>query len=346
MSPLVTVEDYPAAQEWFADNGFGDGLPIVPPTPELVDAMLGGRDRDRLLGRVGDRPEGVTVEQAAVCAVLAGCRPEYFPVVLATWEAVLEPAFNPGSVLGSSGGTALTAVVSGSYAAAIGMNSGHNLFGPGNRPNATIGRAVRLGVMDVLGYRPGVLDGAAFGSQARYTAHFAEAPGPWRPLRERLGFDPESTTVTVAVTDAPRQVTHILSGDADNVLAMLTAAMKDPSHSAAGRGTTFFLVLGPEHTGILHAAGWTPESIAAHLAETTRITPEELAAGGAPLGPDRLPVEHGRRMTLRADGTLPTAEADEIHVVTAGGTGAGWSAVVFGYTHTGVFRPVTKEVRL
>lgn len=347
---LVTVADYPAAQEWFDANGFGDGLPVVPPTPDLVEAMIaaGGRPADLELGRVGGQADGLTVEQAAVCAVLAGCRPQYFPVVLATWDAVFEPAFNAGSVLGSSGGTALTAVVSGPYAAEIGMNSGHNVFGPGNRANATIGRAVRLGVMDVLGYRPGLMDGAAFGNQARFTAHFAEAPppSPWRPLHQRLGYRAEATTVTLAVTDAPRQVTHILSGDANRVLAMFARAMQDPSHCGTGRGTAFFLVVGPEHSDILRAAGWTPETIAEHLAEATRFFPADLAAAGVPLGADGLPVEEGRKMTLRADGTLPTATAEEIFVITAGGTGAGWSAVIFGYAPTQVFRPVTKEVLL
>lgn len=272
----------------------------------------------------------------------------YFPVILATWDAIFEPAFNAGAVLGSSGGTSLTAVVSGPLAAQVGMNAGHNVFGPGNRANATIGRAVRLGLMNALGYRPGALDGAAFGSQARYTAHFAEDPpeAPWEPLRVRLGFAQEATTVTVAVTDAPRQVTHILSGEADNVLRMFSVALRDPSHCAAGRGATFFVVIGPEHATILREAGWTQRAICEHLAETSRITPEQMEEGGAPLGPDRLPVEHGRHMALGLDGWLPTTTVDDVLLVTAGGTGAGWSHVIFGYAPSRVSRPVTKEVSL
>jgi hypothetical protein len=346
---LVTVADYAAAQAWFAENGYGDGLPVIPPTPDLVEAMIGagGRPAAELLGRVGGRAEGITAGQAAVCAVLAGCRPEYFPVVLATWDAVLDPAFNAVSVLGSSGGTAITAVVSGPYAEVIGMNSGHNLFGPGNQANATIGRAVRLGVMDVLDYRTGLLDGAAFGNQARFGAHFAESPPPasWRPLHERLGH-PDASTVTVAVTDAPRQVTHILSGNADNILKMFAHSMRDLSHCGAGRGLAYFIVVGPEHAGILAEAGWTPERIAEHLAEASRFTPAELQAAGVPLAENGLPVEEGRRMTLRADGTLPAADASEIFVVSAGGTGAGWSAVIYGYAPTQVYRPVTTPIRL
>ena len=346
---LRRAASHSEAQDYFYTHDLTDGLPVCVPTPDLVDDTLaaGGVQGDVVVGRIGDRPEGLTAEQAAVSAVMAGCLPSYFPIVLATWDAIFDPAFNAQAVLGSSGGTSLTTIVSGPYAATIGMNSGHNLLGPGNRANATIGRAVRLGAMNALRYRPGELDGAALGSQARYTAHFAEEPpvGPWRPLRCRLGFNEEETTVTVLVTDAPRQVTHILSGSADNVLKMFAAAMQDPSHCAAGRGTAFVVVIGPEHAAILRGAGWSPADISAFLSRESRLSPDDMARGGAPLGPDRLPVEHGRRMQLDADGMLPTASPDEILVVTAGGTGAGWSQVIFGYAPTAVFRPVTKVVK-
>lgn len=347
---LSTFPDYFSAQDFFFQNGLTDGLPIVPPVLELVGPMLAMTKREPgdVLGIVENRTSGITVEQAAVCAVMAGALPSYFPVVLAIWEAIFDPGFNAGAVLGSSGGAAVTAVVSGQYARQIGMNSEKNLFGPGNRANATIGRAIRLGLLNALGYRVGELDGAAFGNQARYTSAFAERTPPpgWMSLNARLGYGADATTVTVAPTDAPRQMTHILSGDAENVLKMLTASMQDGSHCAAGRGTTFFILLGPEHTAILHEAGWTIDAIRDRLSESSRVLPEFLEAAGAPLREDRLPVEHGDRMELRADGTLPTADAGDIFVVTAGGTGAGWSQVLFGYAPRAVFRAVTREVVL
>ena len=346
----VRVADYPAAQTFFYERELTDGLPVVPPTPDLVEAMLAQsrRPADAIIGTIEGRASGISVEQAAVCAVMAGALPQYFPVVLATWDAIFDPAFNAVAVLGSSGGTAITAVVSGPYAGRIGMNGGHNLFGPGNRANATIGRAVRLGIMNALGYRPGGLDGSAFGNPARYTAHFAERtpPASWQPLSIRLGFAPTASTVTVAVTDAPRQLTHIRTGDAENVQRMFSAAMRDPSHCAAGRESCYFVVIGPEHAEILADAGWTERAICERLARTTRISPEELSLGGMPMDANRIPLGEAGKVVLGDDGLLANTSPEQIYVVTAGGTGAGWSQVIYGYAPSRVFKPVTREVQL
>jgi len=346
----VVVDDYRAAQQLCFDRGLTDGLPIIPPALDLVEETLAqtGRTPDEQIGVVAGRTRGVSVEQAAVSAVMAGCLAEYFPVVLATWEAIFDPAFNAGAVLGSSGSTAITAVVSGPYADAIGMNAGHNLFGPGNRANATIGRAVRLGVRNALGYFPGGLDGSAFGNQARYTAHFAEStpPAPWLPLRQRLGFDEAATTVTVAVTDAPRQMTHIRSGSAENILRMLASAMRDPSHCAAGRESTYLLVIGPEHSAILHEAGLSQQEICDALTERSRMSPEELSLGGVPLTSERAILGDERKPPLGRDGRWPSTSPDKVILVTAGGTGAGWSHIIYGYAPSYVTAAVTREVVL
>lgn len=346
---IVEVADYPAAQDYFFDNNLTDGLPVVPPTPDRVDAMLaaGGRAREHMLGTVEGRPNGLTVEQAAVSAVMAGALPAYFPVVLATWDAIFDPALNAMAVLGSSGGTAITAIVSGPFAAEIGMNSGHNVFGPGNRANATIGRSVRLGLMNGLGYRAGKLDGASFGTQARFGAHFAERPplAPWLGLSVRQRFPARATTVTVAVTDAPRQIAHINSGDATNVAAMFGAAVRDATHCSAPRGGTWiFAVVGPEHEMILRDAGWSQEALAHEIARIARHTPDELRAAGVAMDRDGIPIGEAGRVAPGADGKFPMTTADKVLVTTAGGAGAGWSHVIFGYAPSRVFSPVVREV--
>lgn len=345
---FVDVENHDAGLDLCFGRGLTDGLPVILPTPERVAAMLSATARrpGDVLGVVAGRAEGISVEQASVCAVMAGCLPEYFPVVLATWEAIFEPAFNAGAVLGSSGSTAITAVVSGPYAAAIGMNAGHNLFGPGNRANATIGRAIRLGVRNALGYVTGGLDGSAFGNQARYTAHFAESTPPtgWLPLNQRLGYPPEATTVTVAVTDAPRQMTHIRSGSPENILRMLAAAMRDPTHCAAGRESTYIVAIGPEHAQILIDAGLTQGEICRSLAVRSRISPEELSRGGVPLNSDRGILGDHSAVPLGEDGCFPTTAPERIILVTAGGTGAGWSQIIYGYAPAYVTSAITKEI--
>ena len=351
---VVEVSDFDEAQEWFNSRSMTDGFPVVPPTPERVQAMVGPRhETSEVLGHMAGRPDDpVTIEQVAAAAVMAGARPDYFPIIVATWRAILRPEFNGAVTLGSSGGTAITAVVSGPYAATIDMNSTRNVFGPGNVANATMGRAVRLGVMNALGYRPGYLDGSAFGSQARYTAHFAERrpESPWQPLNVRLGFDAEDTTVTVALTDAPRQLNNMMSSRADDILRMLVSGLKEPSHQGAGQGIPYIVALGPEHEQILREAGWTQDGICDHLEEESRLYPEELAAAGVPMtrtGLPLQPVEFEAPMSyLGSDGKLPMAAPGQVILTTAGGHGSGWSHVIFGYAYAAVSRPVTEKVEL
>jgi len=243
-------------------------------------------------------------------------------------------------------------LVSGPYAAQIGMNSTRNVFGPGNRANATIGRAVRLGVMNALGYRAGSLDGSAFGSQARYTAHFAERTpeAPWEPLNVRLGYDAADTTVTVAITDAPRQLNNMMSSDPQEILRMLAAGMKDTTHQGAGQGLAYFVILGPEHEHILRTAGYTQRDIVGHLEASTRVRSADLAAAGVPLtssGAPLQPVELEQHVSyLGEDGTLPMAASGQVILSTAGGHGSGWSHVIYGYAYAVVSRPVTEKVNI
>jgi hypothetical protein len=353
-TPTIEVADFDTAQEWFLSRNMTDGLPVVPPTKDRVEQMIGGqRYGAEVIGYLNGRPnDPVTVEQIGVCSVMAGALPEYFPVIHATWRAILRPELNGVVTLGSSGGTAITALVSGPYASRIGMNSTRNIFGPGNRANATIGRAIRLGVMNALGYRPGAMDGSAFGNQARYTAHFAErTPGePWLPFNVRLGYDSSETSVTVAVTDAPRQLHNMISSDASDILNMLAAGMKDPTHQGAGQGIPYIVVLGPEHELILRSAGYTQDDVIEYLEASTRMRPDELAAAGVPMtatGEPLQPVEHQEHVSyVGSDGKLPMASPGQIILTTAGGHGSGWSHVIFGYAYAAVSRPVTEKVEL
>lgn len=179
MADLLTVDES-EAQELFFDRGWSDGLPVVPPTPDRVDAMLaaGAVAGADLLGSVPQRGRSLTAHDAAVAAVMAGCRPEYFPIVLAAFGAVLDPAFNVHTAATSTGGAAFCLVVSGPLAQRTGMAAQHNALGSGNRANATIGRSVRLAAMNVLGARTGGMDGSSLGHPGKYTFCFAEAPPP------------------------------------------------------------------------------------------------------------------------------------------------------------------------
>src|SRR4026209_1264515 len=189
----------------FCKREWCDGLPFIPPTPERVRAMLaGGRTKPAgTPGGVHPAWRDCTVEKRAVSAVMAGCEPAYFPVVVAAVQAMLDPAFNLYGVQATTHPVAPLVVVSGSYAQTIGMHTGSGLFGPGFRANATIGRAIRLILMNVGGGWPGRGDMATQGSPAKFAYAVAEREdSPWEPLHVALGFKPETNVATLVGSSA------------------------------------------------------------------------------------------------------------------------------------------------
>jgi len=339
----LRCESFEEGIEALFEQRWSDGLPLVPATVDAVQQMVrgGGRPPGGTLGGLEERGREVTVWQAAVCAVMAGCLPSYFPIVLATWDAMFDPAFNLHAVLSSTGGAAIAAVASGPYAAEIGMNAGANLLGPGNRPNATIGRAVRLGAMAALDARPGELDASSFGHAGKLTFHFREglSPSGWRPLRERLGHPASSTTVTLLPADAPRQVVQRFGGDPDALLRTLAAPLRDPSQNGTGTGTSCIVVLGPEHASILAGAGLGPSDVQAAISEHSHVTRAELAAAG--VDPAAATTYH---RSADADGRILTVAPEHVVVACAGGAGAGWSVVIPAWARTATARPTTRPV--
>src|SRR4051794_25428556 len=280
MSEMVTLEEHDVQEEFFA-RGWTDGLPVVPPTAERVDAMLelvGATDPEVLIGYVAARGRGVSLEKAATNAVMAGCKPEYFPVVVAALEAMFDPAFNLNTVLTSTGGAAICTVVSGPIAQEIGMNARHNLLGPGNRANATIGRALRLTAMNVLGSKTGESDASSFGHPGKYTLCFAEdaPPVPWLGLREQLGYAGDDTTVTMVAVEGPHQLAQQLTDSAADVLRSFAASIRQPAWFRTGKGGHGVLVLGPEHAGFCVAEGWTQADVRSYVYEHARISADEL----------------------------------------------------------------------
>jgi len=323
---MVEVDDQSRSVEWLYSSGLTDGLPTVAPTPEAVMLMIGGGhlDPEVVIGSIPGRDMSITVGQAAVCAVMAGALPEYFPVVLASWAAVLDPAFNAHGVLTSTSGVAVTCVVSGPYATRIGMNSGAGLFSPGNRANTTIGRALRLGAMCVFDARPGVLDATAFGNGGKYSSHFAEKdpPGPWMPVRMRAGHDRNATTVTPMATDGPRTVRQTMHRDPHRMIRVFAAAMRDPTITKACRpGAGFLIVVGPEHADIFLQAGWTQDDVCRKIAQEAQISVAELDYWGVEL-------EANKIWPADSNGLVATCAPEDILLVTAGGFGAGFSSLL------------------
>ena len=192
------------------DLGWTDGLPVVPPVIERVEEFLDRTEKspNDVIGSIPERRREITVAKTAANAVMAGCLPEYFPVVLAATEAMLDPEFNLIAPSSSQGGAAVLVVVNGPVVGELGMNFANNLFGPGNRPNATIGRAIRLILMNACASIPGLFDRTVIGHPGKYTYCIAEneTDSDWLPLHVERGLSPDQSAVTVFASWEPRQV--------------------------------------------------------------------------------------------------------------------------------------------
>ena len=243
------------AIESYLERGWTDGLPVVPPTPVRVGDFLeySGRPPSEIIGAEPTKGRVITAEKVAINAVMAGCLPEYGPVVLAAVEALCEPSFNLHAITVSTAGAAVLVAVNGPAASETGLNSGVSLFGPGHRANAAIGRAVRLVISNVTGAAPGVLDKATLGHAGKYTWCIAEAEetSPWEPLHVERGLPADQGAVTVFAGLSPIQVSNGESDWPEEILDSFTDAMfaagpeqaeivvvLSPNPARKGRGTT------------------------------------------------------------------------------------------------------------
>ena len=207
------------ASEFYFSQGWTDGLPVVPPTEESVQAMLDsvGREAGEEIAFFPNRQVSVTSEKVAVNAVMAGCKPSYMPVVVAAIEAMSDPLWGYHGPATSTGGSAVFRLVNGPIARMLDINCGDNLFGPGWRANATIGRAVRLVMRNVINTLPGKLDRSTLGHPGKYTYCIAEneSESPWSPVHVERGLRPEQDVVTVFAALAPHQIYNQLSNTAE-----------------------------------------------------------------------------------------------------------------------------------
>src|SRR5271163_8070 len=256
--------------EWYFDQGWTDGLPVVPPTHGRVDefvAALGGAP-DLVECKVPPRYGSLTREVLAINMVMAGCKAEYAPVVRAAMLALTTKAFNLNGVQATTHMAAPLLIVNGPVAGAIGMNGGRNAFGSGNRANATIGRALRLVLLNVGGGRPGDLDKSTLGHPGKYTYCVAEneAASPWAPYHVEKGFSPEHSAVFVLAAEPPHSVTNHVANDSEGILDSICSAMSTIANNNAVSSGHCAVVIGPEHARTIAAKGWTRHDVRNYLA--------------------------------------------------------------------------------
>ena len=258
----------------FYERGWTDGLPIVPPTEARVRAMLAGmpwRGADELIATVPPKMGAATMRQIAVNAVMAGCRPEYLPVVVAALQAVSEPKYGLAHRQTTTHAAAPLIIVNGPAVARLRINCGRGLFGPGWRANATIGRALRLVLVNVGGAGPAV-DAAQTGHPGKYTFCIAEyeAANPWEPLHVERGFAREQSVVTLVQTEAPHSMTENIQTDPDEIIRTFADSMATLGVNNLYSQGQPVLVLGIEHAGFFKAAGWSKLDVQKAIFERAR----------------------------------------------------------------------------
>lgn len=336
-SPFYEI-DQGEAVEFYYDRGWSDGLPVVPPTEEKVRGMLSGAglEPDAQIAFIKTRQAAITAEKAAINAVMAGCRPEYMPVVVAAIEALADPVYEYHGPATSTGGSAVFMLVNGPIVRELDINSGDNLVGPGWRANATIGRAVRLIMRNVIGTLPGTLDRSTIGHAGKYTFCFAEDEknSPWPPLHVERGFRPEQSTVTVFAALAPQQWYNHLSNTGEGLLATLCAHLR--FSSGVGSQPQYFLIFAGEHRAILAKEGWSKEKIRQYCFANTQASHAELKRIQVMPGE----IEPGDETRMKPLVVSP----EDFVVVAAGGEAGAFSAFVPGWSGKRSSQSVTKEI--
>ena len=333
-SKQIELQDsFSQIQDYYEAEGWSDGLPVVPATEDLVLEMIQGADLppEFELGVIQPSNKTVTVEKVAINSVMAGCKPEYFPVVIAAVKCVLRPEFNVGGVQATTGGAACTVVVNGPICNEIGIHSDAACFGPGFRANATIGRAVRLVIRNLGELLPGIMDKATLSTPGRFSFCFGEneARSPWESRQEELGYSKETNMVT---TIGIRGVYNIFDSSSSGTLALDTLVKSVVTEGFAnyyqiGSGAQMTLVLSPEHANEIANEGFSKADIKQFIFKNARMPISRLkekAHWSNRVWPESINVDN--------DNTLVpiVTSADDIVVLVAGGDGrhsawlAGW----------------------
>ncbi len=333
---LEIADDFEAVQNLYLERGWTDGLPVVPPTVERVEAMLAATPMagQHIIGEIPPTWGSATVEKLAVNAVMAGCRPEYLPAVIAAVEAMCDPVFNLYAIQATTHPCAPLIIVNGPICDELGLHGGSGAYGPGWQANATIGRAVRLVQLNVGGAYPGVGDMSTQGAPSKYTYCVAEneEANPWEPLHIERGFRANQSTVTVLAGEPPHNINDHSGSNAEDILTIIAGAISITGANNAYTGGETLLALGPEHAATIANDGFGKSQIREWLHQNARI-----------------PLERYTQETMMErfgkipDGPVPmVVEPDLLTIIVLGGPGkhSSWGPTFGGTTHS-----ATKEIR-
>lgn len=344
-SRTIELGGYDDPLESCFERGWTDGLPVVPPTDERILRMLKGTSRDpkELVGRIPPNYGECTVEKVAINAVMAGCKPEYMPVVLAALEAALIPEFAMHGLLCTTYFSGPTIIVNGPVTRAIGMNSGVNALGQGNRANSTIGRALQLIIRNVGGGKPNEIDRSTLGNPGKVSFCFAEdeSDANWTPLSVARGFEAGTSTVTLFHGDGVQAFCDQKSRTPEELARSMAMALNGVGHPKLAQWSNAILVISPEHYRIFDDAGWGRAEIEEAI-HTASVRPgKDLVQGAQGVGEGIDPA--------LVDESLPKFWRDHgLLIVRAGGDAGLFSAIIGGWIggrNREVVQPVTYAIR-
>ena len=341
-------EDVVEAIEKCYELGWTDGLPVVPPTTERVQQFLdyAGRPADEVLGAVPERRREITVDKVAANAVMAGCLPEYFPVVLAATEAMLDPVFNLIGPSSSLGGAGILAIINGPIIQELDINCRNNLFGPGNRANSTIGRSIRLILMNACASIPGLFDRSILGHPGKFSYCIAEneTATHWNPLHVERGFSGDTSAITVFACEGPRQVRAASKPEAILTCVADVASSLGTSMANTGSVGDTSAILRQGQIAMVVAGtsdvwdGWSKEDVRQYLQPRVRRSVADLK---------RVEVIEGDVEPGDAERFIPLVpSADDILVVFGGGQEGPTTALIPSWGAKVSSTAVTKAIRL
>ena len=347
-APGASVEaedDFDAANALMRSRGWSDGLPAVPPTAERVEQMLAYCDRpwDEPVAKIAPRYGEATPLRLAANAVMAGCRPEYFPLLVLAIEAMCEEPFNLYAIQATTHLCAPLVVVNGPIVKELDINAGHNAFGPGWQANATIGRAIRLALVNIGGAIPGSGDMSTFGAPSKYSYFAAEneAASPWEPLHVERGLPREASAVTVVGAECPHNVNDHESITAEGILTTIAGTLLDTGANDVFYEAQPMVVMGPEHAKTVAAGGFSKADAKRFICERAQL----------PMGRfSKENIERRLRITWKEtlgnaglDAPVPMVRrAEDLLIAVIGGAGK-HSAVINTF---GATRAVTRALRL
>ena len=326
-SAVLEVGDAFEANELFQRNGWTDGLPVVPPTEAGVLRFLAAANlkANDTIGVEPVRRRRITAEKVAIAALMAGCLPEYMPVVVAIIKALCVPELGLHGSTASTGGSAPFIVVNGPIRLALGMNTTHNALANASRANATIGRSVRLFLLNVLGGVPGQLDRSTLGHPGKFTFCVAEdeegiaGTTAWLPLSVERGIPAGTSAVTVMAVESPHQIMNEWTHDPKEICDTYAAAIRSNMLTYSIWEGNYAVVIPKQHRDIFHAAGWGKAHIREYVFEVARVKRGEWRTVGKA-------AVAGRKNEEQVYRALRTP--DDLLVIAAGGPAGGFAAII------------------